>query len=190
MSNSRFAFQMWAQALNTRGFSLPIKLSFVQFKFFHDIIDLKQKLKKSQNQTGRILWFPGQPFTQHEHRLQQLCITGPQNGLGWSVDGTFRDHLIQSSCPGQAHLSLHQPQLCLTVFKFSENRCFTRCPGTTSQGFSLPMKIFPCVPSVPSKLWFLTTVPCYTVWHHWEEFAFRLLEILNHFSLTFQADCP
>lgn len=45
------------------------------------------------------------------------------------------------------------------------------------------MKIFPCVPSVHSKLWFLTTVSCYTVWHHWEEFAFRLLEVLNwHFK--------
>lgn len=112
MFNSGFAFHMWAQAQNTRGFSLPIKLSFVLFKFFHDIIELKQKLNKSQKQTERILWFPGQPFAQHEHRLQQLCITEPLNRLSWSTE-TFRDHLIQSSCPGQGHLSLHQPQPCL-----------------------------------------------------------------------------
>lgn len=171
---------MGAQAWNTRSFSLPIKLSFVQFKFFHDIIELKQKLKKSQNQTARVVWFPGQPFAQHKHRLQQLCTTEPQNRLGRSTDGkgpqegTIRD-LIHSFCLGRDILHCISTALSSRVFKFSQNRCFTRCPGTTSQHFSLPMKIFHCVPSVPSKLWFLTTVPCYTVWHHWEEFAFRLL---------------
>lgn len=149
MSTSGSAFQMWAQALNTRGFSLPIKLSFVQFKFFHDIIELKQKLKKSQNQTGRILWFPGQPFAQHEHRLQQLCITEPQNGLGWSTEGTFRDHLIQSSGPGQGHLSLHQPQLCLAESSNSHRT-------DVSQGIQAPLprvSVFPWKSSLVSHLY-------------------------------------
>lgn len=41
MSSSGFAFQIWAHAWNTRGFSLSIKLSFVQFKFSHDTTELK-----------------------------------------------------------------------------------------------------------------------------------------------------
>lgn len=45
---------------------------------------------------------------------------------------TFRDHLIQSSCPGQGHLSLHQPQPCLAESSNSHRR-------DVSQGVQAPL---------------------------------------------------
>lgn len=62
---------------------------------------------------------------------------------------------------------------------------FTRCPSSTSKGFSLLMKIFPCAPPVHSKLWFLTTVPCYCL-APLRRVCFQVVGSTQ--LLTFQAD--
>lgn len=77
-----------------------------------------------------------------------------QNGLGWSTEGTFRDHLIQSSGPGQGHLSLHQPQLCLAESSNSHRT-------DVSQGIQAPLprvSVFPWKSSLCPICTFQVTV--------------------------------
>lgn len=110
-----------------------------------------------------------------------------RNTESFGSEGTFRD-TVQHSCCAQGHLSTRSALL-NRIFQASRNRRFTRCTGTIPQGFILPVKMFRCVQSEFPTLWFATTVSCYTVWHHQEQFAFRLLEVLIYFPPTLQSGC-